>query len=175
VTLEFILVLPFLVVTLLAVAQFSVALLIRHAVTQAAIVGAREAGKYEDISEVARVVDAVLEGAHSINVANVTTTPATNPTTPGTATVTAVANSGVRIWLEVNPADTRPVLADFGDTTGVPCSPPAIPVLNAGEVRVTVAIDLGRNPLCNWLYTFSPDYIDLSTRFFRVSSLAQKE
>jgi hypothetical protein len=75
VTLEFILVLPLLVVILFAVAQFTVALLIRQAVTHAAIVGAREAGKGEGIEEVARAVDGVLDGAHGIDVATVTVPP----------------------------------------------------------------------------------------------------
>ena len=93
-----------------------------------------------------------------------------------TATVTPVANSGVRVWLEVGQPDAllRPVTSDFGDAA-VPGVPPAIPVVQPDEVRVTVAIDLGRSPMCNWLYTFSPDYVDLSTRYFRVSSLVRKE
>jgi hypothetical protein len=173
VTLEFILVLPFLVVTLFAVAQFSVALLIREAITQSAIVGAREAGKYEGMNEVARAVDGVLQGAHGIDVATVIVPPGSPPVT---ATVTPVANSGVRVWLEVGQPDAllRPVTSNFGDAA-VPGVPPAIPVVQSDEVRVTVAIDLGRSPMCNWLYTFSPDYVDLSTRYFRVSSLVRKE
>ena len=175
VTLEFILVLPFLVVTLFAVAQFSVALLIREAVTQAVIVGAREAGKYEGLNEVARAVDGVLQGAHGIDIATVTMPPGPPPP-PVTATVTAVANSGVRVWLEVGQPDAplRPASSDFGDAA-VPCMPPATPVVQPDEVRVTVAIDLGRSPMCNWLYTFSPEYVDFSTRYFRVSSLVRKE
>ena len=176
VTLEFILVLPFLVVTLFAVAQFSVALLIREALTHAATVGAREAGKYENISEVARAGDGGLQGAHCIDVATVVITPGTPPLTPATAAVTPVPSSGVRVYLEVGQPDAllRPAISDFGDA-GVPCLPPAIPTVQSDEIRVTVAIDLGRSPMCNWLYSFSPDYVDLSTRYFRVSSLVRKE
>ena len=167
-------VLPLLVVTLFAVAQFTVALLVREAVSQAAAVGAREAGKYEDIEQVARVVDAVLDGAHDIDVATVTV-PAGTP--PLEDTVTAVANSGVRIVLEVGQPDAAGRNAtpyDFGDMN-VTCDPPVTPVLQSDEVRVTVCIDLGRRPVCSWLYSFSPDYIDFSTRCFRVSSLVKKE
>lgn len=175
VTLEFILVLPLLVVTLFAVAQFSVALLVREAITQAAIVGAREAGKYEGIDEVARAVDGVLQGAHGINVANVIIPPGSPP--PAViATVNPVANSGVRVWLEVGQPDaaSRPASADFGDGT-VPAVPPATPVVQADEVRVTVAIDLGRSPMFNSLFSFSPEYVNFSTRYFSVSSLVRKE
>lgn len=173
-TLEFILILPFLVVTLLAIAQYSVALLIRQAVTHAATVGAREAGKYEDIEEVARVVDAVLEDTYNIDVATVTV-PAGTP--PLEDPVTAVADSGVRMVLEVGQPDTAGRVATpyyFGDTN-VTCDPPATPVVQPDEVRVTVCIDLGRSPMCNWLFSFSPDYIDFSNRCFSVSSLVKKE
>lgn len=176
VTLEFILVLPFLVVTLLAVAQFSVALIVRNAITQAATVGAREAGKYEDIEEVARAVDAVLENTHGIDVATVTTT--ATPPWPSTDTVTAVANSGVRIVLEVGQPDAAGRNAspyDFGDTN-VTCNPPTSPVVQSDEVRVTVCIDLGRSPICNWLYSFNPaEYVNFSNRCFTVSTLVKKE
>lgn len=174
VTLEFILVLPFLVVTLFAIAQYSVALLVRQAVTHAATVGAREAGKYEDIEEVARVVDAVLDGAHDIDVATVTVPGGTPPLED---TVTPVANSGVRIVLEVGQPDAAGRNAtpyDFGDPN-VTCEPPATPVVQSDEVRVTVCIDLGRRPMCSWLYSFSPDYVDFSNRCFRVSALVKKE
>ncbi len=175
VTLEFILILPLLVVTLFAVAQFTVALLVRGAVSHAATVGAREAGKGEGILEVARAVDGVLDGSHRIDIATVTVvTPATPPSTPATTTILPVANSGVRVWLEVGQPDSRPLLSDFGDNT-VLCQPPAAPVVQLDEVRVTVAIDLGRRPMCNWLYNFSPQYVDFSTRYFRVSSLVRKE
>ncbi len=175
VTLEFILVLPFLVVTLFAIAQFSVALIIRQAVTHAATVGAREAGKYEDIEEVARAVDAVLEGAHNIDVAIVTTT--ATPPWPSTDTVTAVANSAVRIVLEVGQPDAagRNLTPYYFGDTNVTCNPPTSPVVQSDEVRVTVCIDLETCPMCNWLYSFSPEYVNFGNRCFSVSSLVKKE
>jgi hypothetical protein len=172
VTLEFILVLPLLVVILFAVAQFTVTLLIRQAVTHAAIVGAREAGKGEGIEEVARAVDGVLEGAHGIDVATVT------PRTPPlSASVLDVADSGVQIVLEVGQPDAEGRHAApyyFGDMN-VTCIPPATPEIRFDEVRVTVCIDLGRHPMGNWLHRFSPDYVDFSNRHFSISSLAKKE
>lgn len=173
VTLEFILVLPLLVVTLFGIAQFTVSLLVRQAAAQAAVVGAREAGKGEDIAEVARAVHGVLYGSHGIAVANVTNTSGTPPVT---ATVTPVVGSGVRVWLEVGQPDVvlfRPATSSFGDTS-VPEVLPA-PAIAANEVRVTVAINLARQPIYNWLYNFSPEYVDFSTRYLRVRSLVQKE
>ena len=174
VTLEFILVLPFLVVTLLAIAQFSVALLLRQAVTHAAVVGAREAGKYEDISEVARAVDGVLQGAHEIDVATVSLS---GVSPPYTATVLPVGTSGVQIALEVG-SGVGPVTTYFppaGDPNFIDCPLPATPSVQSDEVRVTVGIDLGRSPMFNWLYSFSPDYVDFGNRCFSVSSLVKKE
>jgi len=154
VTLEFILVLPLLVVTLFAVAQFTVALLVRQAVTQAAIVGAREAGKGEGIDEVVRAVEGVLQGSHGIEVD---------------------ADSGVRVLLQVEAPDARPATSEFGDAS-VTLVPPAAPA--DGEVRVTVAIDMGRRPMYNWLFNFSPDDfvdVDFRVRDFQISSLVRKE
>jgi hypothetical protein len=175
VTLEFILVLPLLVVTLFAVAQFTVALLVRQAVTHAATVGAREAGKHEDIEEVARVVDAVLEGSHDIDVADVALAA---PPPPREDTVTPVINSGVRIVLEVGQLDTagRPAQAVFSDPNlNCQCDPPASPVLQSDEVRVTVCFEMRRHPICNWLYSFSDDYVDFGNRILSASALVKKE
>jgi hypothetical protein len=168
-TLEFILVLPFVVVLLLATAQFSVALLMRNAVTQAAAVAAREAGKGEDVQEAGRAVDAVLERAHSINVADVDT--ATDP-----ATAVAVPNSGVRVLLEVGQPDAagRPAESDFGDLS-LSCSPPASPPLQADQVRVTVCFDLSTRPMSNWLFSFDDGLVNFNNRRFQISSLAKKE
>jgi hypothetical protein len=174
VTLEFILVLPLLVVILFAVAQFTVALLIRQAVTNAATVAAREAGKGEGIEEVARAVDGVLQVAHGIDVAIVTIPPGVPPVV---ATVDAVPDSGVQIVLEVGQPDADGRNATpyaFGDPS-VPCIPPAVPIVQGDEVRVTIAIDLARHPMANWLYSFNPDYVDFSNRRFTVSSLVKKE
>lgn len=175
VTLEFILVLPLLVVTLFAVAQFAVALLVRQAVTQAAIVGAREAGKGEGIDEVARAVDSVLDGSHGIDVATVAYSAGTPPSTPGSVLITAVPGSGVRVLLQVGQPDARGPTSYFGDAA-VTLVAPVAPA--ADEVRVTVAIDMGRRPMYNWLFNFSPDEfvdVDFSVRDFQISSLVKKE
>lgn len=175
VTLEFILVLPLLVVTLLAVAQFTVALLVRQAVTQAALVGAREAGKGEGIDEVARAVDGVLDGSHGIDVATVAYSAGTPPSTPGSVSITAVPNSGVHVLLQVGQPDVglRPASTEFGDLS-VPLMPPAT-VPGPGEVRVTVAINLARRPTYNWLFNFSPEFVDFTTQNVQISSLVEKE
>ena len=173
-TLEFILILPLLVVILFAVAQFTVALLIRQAVTHAATVAAREAGKGEGIDEVARAVDAVLERAHGIDVAIVTVPPGIPPMP---ASVDAVVESGVQIALEVGQPDSEGRNATpyfFGDPE-VPCIPPTEPWLQPDEVRVTVSIDLSRRPMGNWLHSFGPDYVNFSNRRFTISSLVKKE
>ena len=173
VTLEFILILPFLVVMLLAVAQFTVALLVRNAVSHAATVGAREAGKGEGIEEVARAVDAVLAGAHGIEVATVAIAAGYPPLT---ASVTPVPDSRVRILLEVGQPDPqgRDAVDSFG-VESLACAPPDAPVIQPDEVRVTVCIDLSRRPMYNWLFRFNPAYVDFGNRRVQVSSLGKKE
>ena len=165
VTLEFILVFPFLVLTLLAVVQFSVALLMRQAVTHAATVAAREAGKGENIDEVALAVDHVLEGAHCIDFANEVG-----------GVVTPVLDSGVRILLEVGQPDLllRPAQSEFGDPS-LTCTPPLNPPILPDEVRVTICIDLSTRPMCNWLFSFDSTAVDFNGRCFQISSLVKKE
>src|SRR3990172_5607939 len=67
ITLEFILVLPVILVLFLAGIQFGTLVLIDHAVSHAATVGAREAGKGASLAEVVSVVEAVL-GPHCITI-----------------------------------------------------------------------------------------------------------
>ena len=180
VTLEFILVLPFLVVTLFALAQFSVALLIRQAIAQAATVGAREAGKGEDLNEVARAVDGVLQGAHGIKVVNLIL-PDPLPAPPVSMTsYVPVADSGVRVHLEVGQLDAagRPASSVFSDPNFPPqcdCEPPVSPLIQPDEVRVTVFFDTRRHPIGNWLHSFSDDYVDFGNRFLSASALVKKE
>lgn len=158
VTLEFILVLPLLVVTLFAVAQFTVALLYRQAVSHAATVAARVAGQGEGINGVAQVVDDVLRTAHGINV------------------LPDNSSSGVRIVLEVGQSDAwgRPASSSFGDPS-MTCNPPATPTVGPNQVRVTICFKLNRNPPFNWLHNFNNDYVDFSQGVFQISSLVEKE
>jgi len=178
VTLEFILVLPLLVVMLFAVAQFTIAVVLRQAITHAATVGAREAGKYEDINEVARVVDTVLQTSHCVDVATVTFPNPVPPPPVVPVTVTQVTNSCVRIVLEVGQIDSavRPAQAVFTyPNFNCQCDPPASPVLQSDEVRVTVCFEMRRHPICNWLYSFSDDYVDFGNRILSASALVKKE
>lgn len=64
-SLEFIFVLPILLIASIAVFQFGVAMVIRQAVVHSATVGAREAGKGADADELVEVVDTVI-GVHGI-------------------------------------------------------------------------------------------------------------
>ncbi len=60
-TLEVLLILPILFLTTMAVFQFGIAMTIKQAVTHAATVAAREAGKHADADELVFVVDAILD------------------------------------------------------------------------------------------------------------------
>jgi hypothetical protein len=165
VTLEFILLLPILVLLLLAMGRFAVALVMREAVTHAATVGAREAGKGEDTNEVALVVDGILEQGHALNLAD-----------DAGGIAQPVEGSGVRVFLEVGQPDAhfRPERADFGDST-IACEPPDTPAVQPDEVRVTVCLDLSTRPMCNWLFGFDQRASDFNGRYCRISSLVKKE
>lgn len=54
----------------------------------------------------------------------------------------------------------------------LPCSPPAAPVLDGDEVRVTLCVSLTAHPFLNILDTFG---IDFAGRTFAISSAATKE
>ena len=67
-----------------------------------------------------------------------------------------------------DPAATNPVV-----TAGWPtCSAPTTPALNNNEVRVTVCVDLEKQPLANALGVVC---ISGADKGFRASSVAQKE
>jgi hypothetical protein len=147
-TLELILAMPVIVVTLVAIVEFGTVQTVLSAVTHAATVGAREAGKGATLLEVASSVDGVLE-PHGIDVVD------------GNAPV-----AGTKVLVE-----TGALVEIFGDLS-LGCGPPAAPILNADEVRVTVCIDLDNTPvldvLCNWGFPFPGDC-------FRVSSVVKRE
>lgn len=146
VTLELILVLPILVVLLVATFELTIVLLLKPAVTHAATVGAREAGKAADVDELAEVVQAVI-GVNCITVSDA----------PG---------SGVKIVLEDGAAETT----EFGDPT-MACPTPENP-LNSDEVRVTVCVEYEVTPICDALSYFG---FSLAGRSFLASSLVKKE
>ncbi len=146
VTLELILALPILVVLLIATFELTIVLLVKPAVTHAATVGAREAGKGADVDELAEVVQAVI-GVNCITVSDA----------PG---------SGTKIVLEDGTEETT----QFGDPNMV-CPTPGNP-LNSDEVRVTVCIEYEVTPICDALRDFG---FSLAGRTFRASSLVKKE
>jgi len=115
-------VLPILIIVTLAIVQFSNTLLVEQAVTHAATVGAREAGKGADADELACVIDAAL-APHGIRIGDCAS-----------------------VILE-DPAATNPV-----EIRGTfPCEPCASPALGSNEIRVTVCVDMGKKPFLNSL------------------------
>ena len=145
ITLEFILCLPVLVITLVAAVQYGTAMIVRQAVSHAAAEGAREAGKGADASDVVARVQAIL-APHNLWINN--------------------NGSGVKVLLE----DGINAPQSFGDST-LAATPPA-PNPSAAEARVTVCLDLTTSPLSNWLSAYG---IDFTGKRFQVSSLVLKE
>lgn len=146
VTLEFILCLPVLVITLVAAVQYGTAMIVRQAVSHAATEGAREAGKRASAVDVVDRVQTIL-APHNLVISNV----------PG---------SGVRVLLEdgIGPPQS------FGDPTVI-ATPPA-PAPNANETRVTVSLSLTTAPISNWLTAYG---IDFTGKRFQFSSIVRKE
>ena len=140
ITLEFILVLPVLLVATLAVFEFGFLLLVNEAVTAASVRGAREAAKIGTTpDEVAETVQKYL-AVHNITF----TTDGTNNTDPARVTIegTLVASD-----------------LDMGErgNTSIPCTPKG-PSVAANEVRVTVCVNVtdstGMTPVPDLLSTF---------------------
>lgn len=130
-TLEAILVLPILIVATLATIQFGVLLVVQQAVSHAATVAAREAGKGADVDTLVCVVNAVL-APHGITI-----------------------GEGASVVLE-DPAADEPVV----QRGTLPANPPATPTLNNTEVRVTVSVELSQRPFLNALKSFCIDFTD---------------
>jgi hypothetical protein len=146
VTLELILTLPVIVVLLVAIFEYGTIMVLQAAVTHAATVGAREAGKCSDVSLVARVVQSVV-GVNCITISDV----------PG---------SGTKVVLE----DGTEGVSVFGDPN-LNCQLPTNP-LNPDEVRVTVCVALSAAPVCDPLGDFGFSLLGCQ---FQVSSLVKKE
>ena len=124
-TLELVIALVVLIVLFVAGIQFGTTMIVEQAVTHAATVGAREAGKGADIDELECVVERIL-APHVVNV-----------------------GPCASVVLE-DPSATVPV-RQAGTLT---CDPPSEPAPESGEVRVTVSIDLSKRPLLNALGAF---------------------
>ncbi len=146
IALELILTLPILVVLFVATFEYGMLMILQPAVTHAATVGAREAGKCSDIELVARVVQSIV-GVNCI-------------------TISDAPDSGTKVILEDGTKGTT----EFGDPN-LDCQTPSNP-LNPDEVRVTVCVDLEATPLCDPLGAFG---FSLFGCRFQVSSLVKKE
>jgi hypothetical protein len=130
VTLEFILCLPVLVILLVAAVQYSTAMVVRQAVSQAAVEGARQLGKRASATSAVASAEEILS-VHGFTVA------------PG---------SGVRVVTE----DGVTLAQNFGDLT-VGSTPPA-PGPSAADARVTISVRLTTSPLQNFLNAFGIDF-----------------
>ena len=128
-TLEVIVVLPIVIITTFAVFQFGIAMVVEQAVTHAATVGAREAGKGADIDELVVVVEEVLF-PHGITIGTDASVVLEDPMAP-------------------SPVEQR------GTVT---CDPPLAPTLGVDEVRVTVCVDLGASPFLNALTSYGINF-----------------
>lgn len=160
ITLEFILVLPLIVLITWGTFQFAILFLVQNTLTHATTVAAREAGKHEPVGEVAVVVDRILQATHCIDV----TDRHGNP----------IAESGVRIIQEVGSRHGPPIITTFGDTDSN-CRPPQVPQIRPDEVRVTICMDLTRSPLCNYLFHFGVDELTWENKRLEISAITKKE
>jgi hypothetical protein len=123
-------ILPMLVIATVVILQFAVAVVVKQAVSHAATVAAREAGKGADMEELVDAVDTVLR-IHGITV-----------------------GPHASVVLE-DPEASEPV-QQRGD---VDCPPLAEPSLDPDEVRVTVCVELCGPPLLGALCPFGITFV----------------
>ncbi len=142
--------LPILLIASIATIQFGIAMVVSQAVSHAATVGAREAGKMAnmgapgvDMDELEMIVSKVL-ATHGLIIGPDASVVLEDPTAP-------------------IPVDQRGTL---------PCAPPSAPTVHPSEVRVTVCVDLSARPFLNCLTSFG---IDFAGKRFSASSLVKKE
>lgn len=149
--LELLLTIPVLVAVLLAAMEYGMVLIGRSTVTHAAAVGAREAGKGGNITDVVAAVNNVL--------------------TANRMAVTAGAGSGTKVILEDGSGGT----SEFGDP-GMLYTPPS--AIDPDEVRVTAWIRFnalktdGRTQFINAFNAFG---FTLNGKEFQVKSLVKKQ
>jgi Flp pilus assembly protein TadG len=142
-TFESILVLVVLIIASLAAFQFGLALIVKQTVSHAATVSAREAAKGATADELICVVNRLFQEYHM------------------------QIGPDVSLVLE-DPTALLPI-EQRGTLT---CVPPATPVLDFDEVRVTVCVSLTAGPFVNILKFYGIDY---TGRTFEISSVATKE
>jgi len=146
-SIELILVMIVLILATFVSLQFGIALVVKQTVAQAATVAAREAAKGADPDELEEVIERVLAG-HQI-----------------------VLGPDASFVLE----DPDPVLGPgmVLPTRGThPCTPPATPVIDGDEVRITICVSLTVHPILNILEDYGIDY---SGRSFTISAVATRE
>jgi hypothetical protein len=143
ITLEVSLILPILIVVILAAIQYAVFTTVEQAIVHAATVAAREAGKGASISDLSCIVETEL-APHGIRIGNYASVVLEDP-------------------------EATPAVQTAGATV---CTPAQSPTPVAGEVRVTVCVDMGVKPFLNAL-----KYIGINNtgKRFGISSLARKE
>ena len=144
-TFESILVLVVLIIASFAAFQFGLALIVKQTVSHAATVAAREAAKLSPATadELVCVVNRIFQ-EYRMQIGPDVSLVLEDPTA-------------------VIPIDPR---------GGLPCVPPATPVLDNDEVRVTVCVSLTAGPFVNILKFYGIDY---TGRTFEISSVATKE
>lgn len=149
-TIELIMVLVVLILATFVSVQFGIALIVKQAVAHAATVAAREAAKVNpaDPDELKAIIERVLAG-HQIVLGSEASYVLENPL--------PVVNN-VTLTLP-----TRGTLV---------CPPPATPVLDPDEVRVTVCVSLTIHPILNILQDYG---IDFTGKKFAISAVATRE
>jgi len=141
-TIELILVLIVLVLATFVSLQFGIALIVKQAVAHAATVAARESAKANPAN--LPELEAIIERV--------------------LAGHQIVVGNDLSFVLE-NPGPQP-------QQGTLPCSPPATPVLDGDEVRVTVCLSLTAHPILNILEAYG---VDFTGRTFTISAVATRE
>jgi len=157
VTLELILALPVVLIVFIAAFQFAMAVIFQAAVTHAAAVGAREAGKTAGSPQTNKPadIDVVVAAVRDVVDAN-------------GIEITGVDGSGTKVILE----DGDGPDSAFGDSTMTGCGPPSGPPLQSGEVRVTVCVNVLATPFCHALKDWGLSFLGT---VFHASAVVKKE
>lgn len=141
-TIELIMVLVVLILATFVTFQFGIALIVKQAVAHAATVAAREAAKLNP----ADLTELQCDIDH------------------------VLAGHQIAIGTNASFVLENPVAQP---QQGAPtCIPPALPVLDDDEVRVTICVNLTAHPILNILQDYGIDY---TGRTFTISAVATKE
>jgi Flp pilus assembly protein TadG len=157
--LELILVTPIILLALVGTLEYGLLNINHAAVTHAATVGAREAGKLDPQNEIQLME--VVGRVNQILAAN-------------DIVITGAAGSGTRLVIQDGADSLNPLV--FGDPN-MTCTPPVMPALELDEVRVTLCIDFSATKLNGTPVIDAFDYCGFTFdgKRFQVSSLGKKE